>query len=572
MNTNEVYKLGDMWSDNFDYDGMLKAGLKITLKTSIKKMKDLFKSFQDVNYNSEGGHLLHLIKVIESGDNKTGVKHLNNFKDSIRKTLQNLSEVQNPHRKKYGDILNEGRRDDILSKFNENPELQKTIEQFLDHEFNKKTNYKYVNWVLKRNFDDLGNTIISLDNVIDYIEKFDRIRKNLQDKDINQYKNIQDLIDTLEVYGDTKSEEKTKLESGTAKVYEDAEVLIVKPLSQKSSCYYGQGTRWCTSAKQSNQFDNYFGRGPLYYFIFKNLNKDNDYYKIAIHYDVMSNRFKLYDAKDNVNDNLLGFLKKNPAFDSVEKDIEKNHKFDKSKNQKSMLVKLLRTNNFNFSKIRRYVLYDKSVHILGNMDSGANDTLVVAKYGEKSIIIKVSDDGDEIIFYGPKSNILDKRPMYEMVEYLDMNSDPYDIEFLLSKNTVHTNYKVIRDLFDFFITELHEELSVGNQEGFKFWSPINSQSNYRFESTNPDNAYIKFLEYIIDQTNEGEPASKRDFLLNVLEKDPEQVTFSGYLSTMFSSMKDAGLVSLYRADTSPYFRYKIGPNYKVWKQGRLKRI
>ena len=260
-------------------------------------------------------------------------------------------------------------------------------------------------------------------------------------------------------------------------------------------------------------------------------------------------------------------MKRNPAFDSIEEDIEKNHKFDKSKNQKSMLAKLLRTNNFNFSKIRKYVLYDKSVHILGN-----NDTLVVAKYGAKSIIIKVSDDGDEIIFYGPKSNILDKRPTYEMVEYLVMNSDPYVIEFLLSKNTIHTNYKVIRDLFNFFITELHEELSVGNQEGFKFWSPINSQSNYRFESTNPNNAYIKFLNYVKEKYEEYEPASKRDFLLNVLEKDPEQVVFSGYLSTMFSSMKDAGLVSLYRADTSPYFRYKIGPNYKVWEQGRLKRI
>ena len=41
MNDNEVYKLGDMWSDNFDYDGMLKAGLKITLKTSIKKIADI---------------------------------------------------------------------------------------------------------------------------------------------------------------------------------------------------------------------------------------------------------------------------------------------------------------------------------------------------------------------------------------------------------------------------------------------------------------------------------------------------------------------------------------------------
>ena len=163
--------------------------------------------------------------------------------------------------------LIEGRREDILNRFDENPELRKTIEEFLDHEFNKKTNYKYVNWVLKRNFDDFGNTIISLDSAINWVEKFDRVRKNLQYKDINQYKNIQDLIDTLEVYGDTKSEEKTKVEAGTSKIYEDSEVLIVKPLSQKSSCYYGQGTKWCTSATiGGNAFKAYNDRGPLYYF------------------------------------------------------------------------------------------------------------------------------------------------------------------------------------------------------------------------------------------------------------------------------------------------------------------
>ena len=158
-----------------------------------------------------------------------------------------------------------------------------------------------------------------------------------------------------------------------------------------------------------------------------------------------------------------------------------------------------------------------------------------------------------------------------MLEYLDDNSDPYDINNLLSKNTVHTNYKVIRDLFNFFISQLHEELNVG-QEEVTYWSPVNSQSNYRFESTNPDNSYIKFLEYIRDRESQNEPASKRDFLINVLEKDPEKIVLSGYLSTMFSSMKDAGLVSLYRAKDYPYFRYKIGPNYNLWKQGRLKRI
>jgi len=475
--------------------------------------------------------------------------------------------------------LIEGRREDILNRFDENPELRKTIEEFLDHEFNKKTNYKYVNWVLKRNFDDFGNTIISLDSAINWVEKFDRVRKNLQYKDINQYKNIQDLIDTLEVYGDTKSEEKTKVESDTSKIYEDSEVLIVKPLSQKSSCYYGQGTKWCTSATSGgNAFRAYNDRGPLYYFIFKNLNKDNDYYKIAIHYNVMEDKYSLFDAKDNFNSNLLGFLKTNSAFNSIEKDIEENHKVDESKTLEIMLIKLIRKNSFNFSKIRNYVLYDKLVNILGDDNTAP---LVVAEYGEKHIMIKVGDNDDEIVFrelLNPRTRkstskyVYDTRPLYEMVEYLESKSDPYDLAHLLSQNTIHTNYKVIRDLFNFFIEELHEELSVGNQEGFKFWQPINSQSNYRFESRNPDNAYIKFLNYIIEQTNEGEPASKRDFLINVLEKDPEEVVFSGYLSTMFSSMKDAGLVSLYRANTSPYFRYKLGPNHNVWEKGRLKRI
>jgi len=475
--------------------------------------------------------------------------------------------------------LIEGRREDILNRFDENPELRKTIEEFLDHEFNKKTNYKYVNWVLKRNFDDFGNTIISLDSAINWVEKFDRVRKNLQYKDINQYKNIQDLIDTLEVYGDTKSEEKTKVESDTSKIYEDSEVLIVKPLSQKSSCYYGQGTKWCTSSTiGGNAFKAYNDRGPLYYFIFKNLNKDNDYYKIAIHYNVMEDKYSLFDAKDNFNSNLLGFLKTNSAFNSIEKDIEENHKVDESKTLEIMLIKLIRKNSFNFSKIRNYVLYDKLVNILGDDNTAP---LVVAEYGEKHIMIKVGDNDDEIVFrelLNPRTRkstskyVYDTRPLYEMVEYLESKSDPYDLAHLLSQNTIHTNYKVIRDLFNFFIEESHEELSVGNQEGFKFWQPINSQSNYRFESRNPDNAYIKFLNYIIEQTNEGEPASKRDFLINVLEKDPEEVVFSGYLSTMFSSMKDAGLVSLYRANTSPYFRYKLGPNHNVWEKGRLKRI
>ena len=463
-------------------------------------------------------------------------------------------------------FLIEGRREDILKKFDENPELQKTIEEFLDNEFNKRTNYKYVNWVLKRNFDDFGNTIISLNNVINWLEKFDRVRKNLQYKDINQYKNIQDLIDTLEVYGDTKSEERSKLKEGTEKIFENDEVLVVKPLTKDSSCYYGSGTRWCTAATQfSNRFEQYNSQGPLYYFIFKKLSNDNDYYKIAIHYDSKHGRYTLYDAKDMVNENLLGFIKDKPAFKAVEKDVKDNHTYDSVKD----VVKSIKDFFKNIGQHLHYryknfktVVDGKPLRIVS-----MGDEKVVSVYGVKEVILTIQDD--DFIFYATDSNLFDKRPIYEVIEFIELvnNTKITPNTFLDSARTI----RLVFDIIKIFVNENKEYLKEGNDD-IIYWRPMNSQSTYRFESMNPDNAYIKFLEYIKNRTEQGQPADKYDFLLNVLNKDPDEVEFSGYLSSMFSSLKDAGLVSLYRAKEKPYFRYKLGPNYKEWRQGRLKRI
>ena len=566
MTNIKTYKIGDKWSDDFDYNGMLKSGLKVSLKTPIKKMEDLLKSFTDVNYHSEGGHLSHLIKMVKSGNNKDAEKNLKDFKDSINKTLRNLSEGQNPHRKKYVDVISEGRRDDILNRFNENPELQKTVEEFLDHEFNKRTNYKYVNWVLKKNFDDFGNTFISLDSVINWLEKFDRVRKNLQYKDINQYKNIHDLIDTLEVYGDTKSEQRSKLKEGTERIYEDDRILVVKPLTKDSSCYYGSGTRWCTASTQfGNRFEQYNSKGPLYYLINKNMEPTNDYYKIAIHYDSQNNRMTLYDAKDVVNENLLGLIKTLPAFDAIQNDITQNHKWDRSVNIIDMFRKIFSgdsklTQNFNFKRYS-YMIDGKPLRLQG-FTSGK----LIGTWGVREFVLTVKDD--DFVFYATKSNVLDERPIYEAIEYVENKTGQEISPDRIDKSLfTYVLYKIV----DLFVEENSQFMTVGNDE-ITYWRPKNSQSNYRFESINPDNSYIKFLEYIRDRESQNEPASKRDFLINVLEKDPEKIVLSGYLSTMFSSMKDAGLVSLYRAKDYPYFRYKIGPNYNLWKQGRLKRI
>ena len=57
--------------------------------------------------------------------------------------------------------------------------------------------------------------------------------------------------------------------SGSYKVFEDDQYLIVVPQTEEGSCYYGQGTKWCTSAKRLNQFDTYNEEGTLFYIINK---------------------------------------------------------------------------------------------------------------------------------------------------------------------------------------------------------------------------------------------------------------------------------------------------------------
>ena len=93
------YKPGDMFSTDFDYEGMLEFGLKVRLNTPIETLKALFNSFEDVNYHSEGSHLSYAIDSIEERDKVEALDHLRNFKKAIKKTLVSFNEGADPSRK-----------------------------------------------------------------------------------------------------------------------------------------------------------------------------------------------------------------------------------------------------------------------------------------------------------------------------------------------------------------------------------------------------------------------------------------------------------------------------------------
>jgi len=82
------FKIGDMWSKDFDYGGMLATGLKVDVNTPIKKLNKLFDSFTDVNYHTAAKGLGDAIDKIESGDKKVASKYMDVFHKAVKEEIK----------------------------------------------------------------------------------------------------------------------------------------------------------------------------------------------------------------------------------------------------------------------------------------------------------------------------------------------------------------------------------------------------------------------------------------------------------------------------------------------------
>lgn len=65
-------------------------------------------------------------------------------------------------------------------------------------------------------------------------------------------------------------------------VYEDKEIRVFIPKTEKASCYLGRGTQWCTAAKNDNKFKTYSNQGDLYIIIPKQPKYTGEKYQFHI--------------------------------------------------------------------------------------------------------------------------------------------------------------------------------------------------------------------------------------------------------------------------------------------------
>ena len=95
-----AYTPGDMFSTDFDYEGMLKAGLKIRINTPVDTMQKIYDSFEDVNYHRENAHLYDVIEAVKEGDKSAALDALKKYRREIKNTMADIFEGAFPVRER----------------------------------------------------------------------------------------------------------------------------------------------------------------------------------------------------------------------------------------------------------------------------------------------------------------------------------------------------------------------------------------------------------------------------------------------------------------------------------------
>jgi hypothetical protein len=489
-------------------------------------------------------------------------------------------------------MITEGRKESLIDKYG-NEEL---IKDYLTHsDIQVRTNYKYADWYLKQYYA-IGSEIDRIEDGDEYLTKFDKYSKNLEKKDINQYKTFKELTSTIEEY---EGKRKPKVDdSESVKLVDNDELSVVKPLTHQSSCKYGSGTKWCTTHQDSKYFDDYTTKGNLYYIHLKKLNKSEDFYKMAVFVRFQNNTEEWYNAKDDRMSTgeikLAKLLIKSEVMSLIYNDVEKSlssrpkvapgvtsildtvsavlyddERFDEMTMEYDLTSKGGEVYSIDYEGAAGDVEYNGDWNIvdfpfnmsLKDTDGYLSGYMYFSVYmGER---IKVDFNVDYGV--GAFKSLEDKTFTFGL-QYSQFVSDD-----VLKERIV----KVIKMFGEklFTVQEVISQLT-----GKKYWRALNRQSSYKF--TGNGALTNSFKKYMNELGPEG-LGSKIDFLTKAgrIEKNDnggysrvggDVINIGGYLSTFFASLKNAGIIEYVRQGRR--FMFKQGPNYKDFIEGTLYRI
>jgi hypothetical protein len=491
-------------------------------------------------------------------------------------------------------LIQEGRKEDLRKKYSKKFEdYLENLDFILNIADLADTNFKYGDFVLKNTYPSASPE--EVEHIVELVKDFDRFKESLEVKDINQY----DLVGLEGVIDNHKATSKSQLKkidtSGAKKVFEDKNLLIVKPLSFEASCKYGAGTRWCTTmAGQPSYFKSHTAeQQALYYIILKNFTRDNKFYKIAIH--LTPNTETWYDSTDE----RMSSREKEVFSLGAPKVIETiRNDYKQHRNDLGVLFfeKLFDFNNYKFVDVSGPF---KTKHVI-DLEFQKPD-LVSNKPNNAIIELNISVDGENIDAYIVRINYEVKDRVLYNITY---SPDYFEPEFNFGLGKVSTKFTTPSDLIikptELIIKTVFDELcyNIEKQVVYKMltnnefmssihgtgavWRPNKMSYGYTFKQNKG------LVKKLVDYLDSDKTGTKADFLtdIGVLEKaelngkpfyrrvgeknwSPAS-KWRGQLSGFFNSAKLAGITDYDKKGQQFYL--KKGPNFEKFKSGELKPI
>ena len=87
MKQHEGYTPGEGWSQDFEYEDMLQAGIDLKITDDLDLMEKIVEDFTDVNYHREAAHLYDAIDALKAGKKAEARKYLKAFQKECQTTL-----------------------------------------------------------------------------------------------------------------------------------------------------------------------------------------------------------------------------------------------------------------------------------------------------------------------------------------------------------------------------------------------------------------------------------------------------------------------------------------------------
>jgi hypothetical protein len=266
-------------------------------------------------------------------------------------------------------------------------------------------------------------------------------------KDIAQYENPEFIRTLMEIVDSKKTEreKERELKTQAERLYEDDDVLVIRPKSHAASCYYGANTKWCTTtAGSSGYFEKYIKSGLLYYFINK---KEN--VKMALYRNSEERKTEVYNAQDklvSLEDLREQFPNQNDLIDELIGSGE--------------FIKALR--NFSKGKIDYRELEDSDESILKVKPSDPpGQSTIVINFDEDEKFFKALDISEDDLWF---LNAINSH--YNSYDFMDSYQIEQDFKegYVIYGELNEENNKKLKEIAELILPE--EEFNIDN-EGYR---------------------------------------------------------------------------------------------------------